>query len=166
MRSRCEHVTEDVAAATASGKVLLTGAGEPQSISLEELKQLPLPQLTHLWKEYVDELRAGLGRAAGDEASPAGRRVVALVEELRTVLTCLMAACPLGTQSLRQAPTASCPCSPQPLQDYISAPIAATYGGSFCRQAGMWWHLPSCYHRGMRLLRHPLVALCPGCSLS
>ena len=103
---------------------MLHDAGELQSISLEELKQLPLSRLTHLWKEYVDELRASLGRAAGDEASPAGRRVVALVEELRTVLICLMAASPLGMQSLRQAPTASRPCSPQPFQVHISATTA------------------------------------------
>ena len=107
-------MADNVTASPAVGHVSSTGAGEPQSISLEELKQLPHQQLTQLWKEYVDELRAGLGRAAGDEATPAGRRVVALVEELRTVLTCLMAASPLGMQSLRQAPLASCPCSPQP----------------------------------------------------
>ena len=126
-----------MAASAAVGKVALTGAGEPQSITLEELKQLPFTQLTQLWKEYVDELRAGLGRAAGDGASPAGRRVVALVQELRAVLTCLMAASPLGMQSLRQAPAASCPCCPQPFQECVSALMTQTQEERFCWQASM-----------------------------
>ena len=133
---------------------------------MEELKQLPLTQLTHLWKEYVDELRAGLGRAAGDEASPAGRRVVALVEELRTVLFCLMAASPLGTQSLRQAPAASRPLLSSALQVHLSATTAGTYRERVRRQAGMSWPLPYGCHWGMQLLRQPLVALCSCCSLS
>lgn len=49
-------------------------------------------------------MRAALDRAGGDEASPAGRRVVTLIEELRMVLTCLMSANPLGMQSLRYPP--------------------------------------------------------------
>ena len=66
-----------------------------------------------------------LGRAAGDEASPVGKRVVALVEELRMVLTCLMATNPLGMQSLRQAPVASCVLAlPQSSQAHISATTA------------------------------------------
>ena len=46
-------------------------------------------------------MRTSLERAGGDEASPAGKRVVTLIEELRMVLTCLMSANPLGMQSLR-----------------------------------------------------------------
>ena len=80
---------------------LLRDAGAPQNISVDELKQLPYPKLTRLWKEYVDEMRAALDQAAGDETSVAGKRVVSLIEELRMVLTCLMSANPLGMQSLR-----------------------------------------------------------------
>ena len=79
----------------------LRDAGAPQNISVDELKQLPYPKLTRLWKEYVDEMRAALDEAAGDETSVAGKRVVSLIEELRMVLTCLMSAIPLGMQSLR-----------------------------------------------------------------
>ena len=84
-------------------RVLSWDAGAPQNITLDELKQLPYPKLTRLWKEYVDEMRMALDQAAGDETSPAGKRVVSLIEELRMVLTCLMSANPQGMQSLRCA---------------------------------------------------------------
>lgn len=47
-------------------------------------------------------MRTSLEQAGGDEASPAGKRVVTLIEELRLVLTCLMSANPLGMSSLRR----------------------------------------------------------------
>ena len=72
-------------------------------MSLDELKRLPYPKLTRLWKEYVEEMRKALDQAAGDETTAAGKRVVSLIEELRMVLTCLMSANPLGMQSLRCA---------------------------------------------------------------
>ncbi len=83
-------------------------AGVPQNITVDELKQLQYPKLTRLWKEYVDEMRAALDQAAGDETSVAGKRVISLIEELRMVLTCLMSANPLGMQSLRSAPLYLC----------------------------------------------------------
>lgn len=46
-------------------------------------------------------MRTSLEQAGGDEASPAGRRVVTLIDELRLVLTCLMSANPHGMSSLR-----------------------------------------------------------------
>jgi hypothetical protein len=46
-------------------------------------------------------MRTSLKQAGGDEASPAGRRVVTLIDELRLVLTCLMSANPHGMSSLR-----------------------------------------------------------------
>ena len=136
-------------------------AGEPQSISLEELKQLPHPQLTQLWKEYVDELRAALGRAAGDEASPAGRRVVALVEELRMVLTCLIAASPLGMQSLRQDPRYIMPLLSSALpRAHLSNHNRDTRGGTMTGGDAHVAHLPHGCQLGMQSLRQPPVALC------
>jgi hypothetical protein len=70
-------------------------------LSYEQLKSLPFSELAGLWREYVAVLATALVEADGQEGCLAGQRVAELIEEVRLVLTCLMAANPTRMHSLR-----------------------------------------------------------------
>jgi hypothetical protein len=77
--------------------------GEKMRLSVEEFKSLPYSKLASLWKSYVSALGELLIKAKGDVECAAGQRVIALIEELRLVLSCVMSSNPRNFQSFRCA---------------------------------------------------------------
>lgn len=70
-------------------------------MTMEQFKSLPFRELALLWKDYVWALGELLVQAEGDPGCPAGQRIVTLIEEVRLVLSCLMASNPRNMHSLR-----------------------------------------------------------------